>query len=71
MNVIVVQSASDWRPDSLTRGGHCSAEVKSRLLPFEKPCLRHSASAAARQSGAPFGAVVQRSRPVTTRLSGS
>src|SRR5215204_567930 len=56
MKVTIVQSLSDCRPDSSTLAEHSSAEVKSRLLPDEKPCLRHKASAAATQSGAPFDA---------------
>jgi len=52
-------------------GGQSSAEVKSMLLPEAKPCLRQSASAAETQSGAPFGAAMQRSRPLIMRAVGS
>src|SRR5437588_12380132 len=68
MNVTVVQS-SVW-PKSV-RTGHSSAEVKSMLLPEVNPCLRQSASAAETQSGAPFGAAMQRSRPLIMRAVGS
>ena len=60
MKVTVLHS-SVWPEQVLA--GHSSAEVKSMLLPEAKPCLRQSASAAARQSGAPFGALAQRSSP--------
>ena len=68
MKVTVVHSCV-WPSRVLT--GHSSAEVKSMLLPEVKPCLRQSASAAATQSGAPFGALAQRSRPLIMRAVGS
>ena len=68
MKVTVVHW-SLWPISVLT--GHSSAEVKSMLLPVEKPFLRQSASAAVTQSGAPFGAVAQRSRPLIMRAAGS
>src|SRR5689334_13560979 len=43
----------------------------SRLAPREKPFARHSASLAATQSGAPFGALMHICLPVTTLVSGS
>src|SRR5262249_13067438 len=58
------------RPSSRTRAGHFCSDWVSRLLPDWKPLPRQTASAAAWQSGAPFGAVAQRSWPLTARVFG-
>src|SRR5712671_169114 len=51
-------------------GGHFSAVWKSTLLPDANPRPLQMASAAARQSGAPLGAVGQVARSDITRVPG-
>src|SRR5450631_3752195 len=51
-----LQSAPVVRPDSNALGGQTSAVVMSMLLPPSKPFALHMLTAAAWQSGAPFGA---------------
>src|SRR6266567_5490995 len=58
-------------PEIHTRAGHFCADWMSRLFPAASPLLRHKASMAPRQSGAPFAAVSQRSRPETILVLGS
>src|SRR6266513_421379 len=58
-------------PEIHTRAGHFCADWMSRLFPAASPLLRHKASTAARQSGAPFAAVSQRSRPETILVFGN
>src|SRR6266700_332978 len=58
-------------PEIHTRAGHFCADWLSRLFPAASPLLRHKASIAPWQSGAPFAAVSQRSRPETSVVLGS
>src|SRR5712691_2967516 len=59
------------RPSSKTLAGHFCSDWVSTLLPLWKPLPRQNVIAAAWQSGAPFAAATQRSRPVTTRVFGN